>query len=85
MPVVESLTLGTPVICSDIPELRESGQNIPDYIHPVDGKRWMEVIIEYCHPDPGLRDAQLQRMRGFSPPTWEQHFKQVSEKLFPAE
>jgi len=83
MPVVESLTLGTPVICSDIPELRESGQNVPDYIHPVDGKRWMEVIVDYCHPDSGLRDAQLLRIRAFSPPTWEQHFKQVSEKHFP--
>jgi glycosyltransferase involved in cell wall biosynthesis len=82
MPIVESLTLGTPVICSDIPELRESGQNIPDYLHPIDGKGWMQTIMEYCRTDSELRAAQLQRMEKFTPPTWEQHFLQVSGSLF---
>jgi glycosyltransferase involved in cell wall biosynthesis len=82
MPVVESLTLGVPVICSDIPELRESGQNIPDYINPIDGIAWMNTIIDYCRADSVLRNAQLQRISNFSPPTWEDHFKLVSKKLF---
>ena len=82
MPVVESLTLGIPVICSDIPELKESGQNIPDYIHPIDGKKWMDTIINYCQPDSEMRKAQIQRIQDFAPPTWEEHFKLVSERLF---
>jgi glycosyltransferase involved in cell wall biosynthesis len=82
MPIVESLTLGTPVICSDVPELRESGQNIPDYIHPIDGKGWMEMIVEYSRPESSVRQAQLNRIPRFSPPTWEQHFLQVSGSLF---
>jgi glycosyltransferase involved in cell wall biosynthesis len=82
MPVVESLTLGIPVICSDIPELKESGQNIPDYIHPIDGISWMNTIIDYCKPDSSMRSAQLKRIENFTPPTWEAHFKLVSEKIF---
>jgi glycosyltransferase involved in cell wall biosynthesis len=82
MPVVESLAVGIPVICSDIPELKESGQGIPDYIHPIDGKRWGETIIDYCQADSALRNAQLQRMVRFEPPTWEQHFQQLSQEMF---
>lgn len=82
MPVVESLTVGIPVICSDIPELRESGQNIPDYIHPIDGRRWQETILDYCRPDSPLRAAQLERIQSFHPPTWEEHFLQVERELF---
>jgi glycosyltransferase involved in cell wall biosynthesis len=31
MPVAEALTSGTPVVCTDIPELREAGQNLCTY------------------------------------------------------
>lgn len=82
MPVVEALTLGVPVICSDIPELKESGQDIPDYIHPVDGMKWMNTIIDYCDPESPLRSAQLARINLFKPPTWEDHFKLVSDNFF---
>jgi len=82
MPVVESLALGIPVICSDIPELKESGQGIPDYIHPIDGKRWMETIIDYCQADSALRNAQLQRIPRFEAPTWDRHFQQFSRELY---
>ena len=81
MPVVEALTLCTPVICSDIEVLRESGQNIPDYISPIDGKRWLEVISDYSQADSALRKAQLQRIKHFNPPTWDNHFKTIIEQL----
>ncbi len=77
MPLVEALTLDTPVICSDIPAFHESGQEIPDYIHPIDGRKWMETVIDYCSVDSEMREAQLQRMKGFKPPGWDEHFKQV--------
>ena len=34
MPVAEALASGTPVLCSDTPELRESGQNLCTYVPP---------------------------------------------------
>ena len=75
MPVAESLSLGTPVICSDIPELRESGQNIPEYISPIDGVKWKNTILKYCDDDSELRNQQLERIKQYNPPTWEDHFK----------
>ena len=83
MPVVESLSLGTPVICSDITALRESGQDVPDYIDPLDGKRWMETIIDYCRPDSPLRAAQQERMKSYRPPSWDDHFAGTLGKLLP--
>lgn len=75
MPVAEALSMDVPVICSDIPELRESGQNIPDYISPIDGKKWIEVIEDYNHPESRLRQEQMLRIKNYSPPTWEGHFE----------
>jgi len=82
MPVVESLALGTPAICSDISALRESGQDIPDYIDPLDGKKWMETIINYCDVDSSSRNQQMARIGSFRPPTWDEHFRSTLGELF---
>jgi len=83
MPVVEALSLGTPVICSDISALRESGQDVPDYIDPLNGKRWMETIVDYCREDSPLRAAQLERIKAYRPPTWDAHFGGTLGRLLP--
>jgi glycosyltransferase involved in cell wall biosynthesis len=44
MPVTEALALGTPVICSDLPALREGGGNAPTYLDPLDGPAWIAAI-----------------------------------------
>ena len=81
MPVVEALSLGTPVICSDIPALRESGQDIPDYIDPLDGNHWRRTIINYCDENSDLRNNQLDRIKNFKPPTWEDHFAKTLDRI----
>jgi glycosyltransferase involved in cell wall biosynthesis len=48
MPVTEALAAGVPVICSDLPALREAGSKIPDYLDPLDGPAWMERILDYA-------------------------------------
>ncbi len=77
MPLVEALTLGVPVIASDLPVFREIAGDIPEYINPLDGKRWEQLIIEYAQPDSQVRLSQCQRMAGFVTPTWDAHFEQV--------
>lgn len=81
LPLIEALTLGTPVIASDIPIFREVGKNIPDYIDHLDALAWLERILEYTKPDSILRQAQLSRMAQFEPPGWEAHFLRLEAQL----
>jgi glycosyltransferase involved in cell wall biosynthesis len=77
LPVAESLALGTPVICSDLPPFRESAGEIPEYVDPLAGRGWAKVIMEYAQEDSEARRAQLDRLRGFGRPTWRAHFDTV--------
>lgn len=78
MPLVEALALGTPVIASDLPAFREIALNIPEYVDPLDGKRWADLIIEYAIAESPIRLRQCQRMSEFVAPTWDAHFEQVA-------
>ena len=77
MPLMEALSIGLPVIASDLPAFREISGDIPAYVDPLDGRRWRELIIEYAKPQSQERLNQCQRMVGFSAPTWTAHFEQV--------
>ncbi|WP_448874295.1 glycosyltransferase family 4 protein [Desulfobulbus propionicus] len=81
MPLVEALTLGVPVIASDLPVFREIAGTVPEYVDPLDGRGWAEAIVAYAQKDAPARQAQQQRMSRFSPPTWETHFAQVEYLL----
>ena len=73
LPVAEALAVGTPVICSDLPVLRETGGAVPDYIDPLDAARWMEVITLYAAEPSQPRQAQLARMIGWQCSRWDDH------------
>lgn len=81
MPLVEALALGVPVIASDLPVFREIAADIPEYIDPLDGRRWIEMITEYAQPDSARRAAQLERITQFKTPGWEDHFASVDALL----
>jgi glycosyltransferase involved in cell wall biosynthesis len=81
LPLVEALTLGVPAIASSLEVFREFAGDIPDYLDPLDGKGWRELIIEYTNPNSGKRAAQLQRMTGFQAPTWTRHMADVDAFL----
>ena len=74
MPVQEALALGTPVICSPLPAIREFAADIPEYAEPHDGVRWLELIAEYAKADSPLRREQVQRIGKFKDTTWDTHF-----------
>lgn len=76
-PLVEALGVGTPVIVSDLPVFHEIADNIPEYLDPLDGLGWMNMIMEYAKPDSEMRNKQLERMIGYKVPTWEDHFNIV--------
>jgi len=81
MPLVEALALGTPVIASDLPVFREAAGDVPDYADPLDGARWMELVLDYAAPAGAARAAQLGRLREFRVPAWAQHFGEVDAFL----
>ena len=55
LPVIEAFTAGIPVLCSDIPVLREVGGDAARYAAPDDVKEWRLLLTEVC------RDAQTRR------------------------
>jgi glycosyltransferase involved in cell wall biosynthesis len=81
IPLAEALTMGVPAICSDIPSLRELGDGVPDFVDPLDGPGWRELILDYSAPDGARRPAQLARMPQWHVPSWEEHFEIVEEVL----
>jgi glycosyltransferase involved in cell wall biosynthesis len=73
MPVTEALGAGVPVICSDLPALREAGGDVPDFLDPLDGHAWIRAVSDYAAAPSPRRIRQLERMGGWMPPTWEAH------------
>ena len=80
MPVAESLSVGTPVICSDLPALREAGGDVPDFLDPLDGPAWSAHILDHFRAGP-LHSAQKQRLAQWRPPSWEDHIAIVCEAI----
>ena len=77
MPLAEALAMGVPVIASDLPVFREIAGEVPEYVDPLDGQRWKELVVEYAQPQSPMRRSQCQRMAGCEMPTWGSHFQQV--------
>lgn len=73
LPVAEALSLGAPVIASDLAALREAGGAVPDYLDPLDGGAWTSAILDYAKPDSRQRRAQLGRLTGWRAPSWDEH------------
>jgi len=77
LPVAEALAAGVPVIASDLPALRETGGDVPDYLDPLDGPGWTAAVQDYARADSPMRAAQMVRMTRWSAPSWDAHFAQV--------
>lgn len=81
MPVTEALLAGTPVIASDLPALREAGCEVPDFLDPIDGPAWVRTIADYAQNDSPMRAQQIERLRGWTPPTWAAHIATVIDLI----
>ena len=69
LPVAEALSLGVPVIASDIAVHRELAPNAR-LIDPLDGLGWLSAIE--------AATAKSPKRRGYAAPTWDAHFEAVS-------
>jgi glycosyltransferase involved in cell wall biosynthesis len=77
LPLMEALNAKIPVICSDLDVFREMAQDIPDYLDPLDGAGWMNLIKEYMQQESAPRTAQLKRLSQFKVPSWDEHFAKI--------
>jgi glycosyltransferase involved in cell wall biosynthesis len=76
LPLIEAMELGVPVLASPLPVFREVAGLVPDYLDLDDEDAWLEAIYDYAQPESARRKAQLHRMRGFSAPSWSDHFSE---------
>jgi glycosyltransferase involved in cell wall biosynthesis len=81
LPVAEALAAGVPVLCSDLPALREVGGDVPEYLDPLDGAAWRAAIVDYAAADSPRRSAQLARLRNWRPPRWSKHFDAIERLI----
>jgi hypothetical protein len=81
LPVAEALSLGVPVIASELPVFREIAGDVPEYADPLDGQRWEALVTDYAQPNSPLRAAQLARMHRFHQSTWPEHFERFDALL----
>ncbi|MEM9736206.1 MAG: glycosyltransferase, partial [Pseudomonadota bacterium] len=73
LPLAEALALGTPVIASDLPALREVGGPVPTFLGARDRGRWQAAILEHLAPQP--------RVEAWQPPRWDAHFADLDTLL----
>jgi len=81
LPLIEALASGAPVIASDLPVFHEIGQEVPDFIDPLDGPAWQSAVLSYSRDPSPARDAQLRRLSRYRAPTWDGHFASITAWL----
>lgn len=77
LPLTEALSIGLPVIASDLPAFREIGQGVPLFIDADDEAAWEAAILDFARPESGGRSTQLKRLQHYRRPDWAQHFQTV--------
>lgn len=75
LPPMEAAALGVPVICSDLPALREVLENIPVYVQESDRYQWLSAVK--CLLEGQKKRQEAVKIAGFVPPSWEDHFNVV--------
>jgi glycosyltransferase involved in cell wall biosynthesis len=77
LPLIEGLTLGIPVIASDIPAHREVALGYAELIDPIDGHRWLRTIEDMIEPTTQLAVRHRATNAAYVPMEWSQHVDQA--------
>jgi glycosyltransferase involved in cell wall biosynthesis len=77
LPVVESLALGKPCICSTAPAVTEAAQGLATALDPLDTPAWV-AAIERMWKDVDARERDAARCkREFRAQTWQAHAQEL--------
>jgi glycosyltransferase involved in cell wall biosynthesis len=79
IPIVEALTLGTPVIASDLACHKQVGTSYVQYISPIDGLGWLNAIEAYM--DDQIARSRRAAVGSYQPLTWNSYFDTVEPWL----
>ncbi|MBJ7442326.1 MAG: glycosyltransferase, partial [Sphingopyxis sp.] len=79
LPIVESLSLGTPVVCSDISVFHEVSQNKAMFLSPLNGKGWLAAIEQLSVVNSSLHRDLLAKSGRFVAPAWDNYFCKIEE------
>jgi glycosyltransferase involved in cell wall biosynthesis len=77
LPVVESLALGKPCICSTAPAVTEAAQGLATALDPLDTPAWIAAIERLWQDAEARGKAAMRCVREFQPQTWEHHAEQL--------
>lgn len=80
LPMAEALTLGTPVIASDLPVHRETGQGRALYLAPYDVTAWVQALRR-LRDVPGALEELEAEAAAFRPITIQAYFGEVEQFL----
>lgn len=80
LPVVEAFLRGTPVLCSDIPVLREVGGTLARYFDNTDADALVKAVKELSEDKEGY-ERLLGEIKAYRPKTWEQTAKEMGNIL----
>ncbi|WP_404711416.1 glycosyltransferase family 4 protein [Sphingomonas sp. MMS24-J13] len=78
MPVSEAIALGVPVVCSDIPALREAALGNARFIDPLDGPGWLAAIQDLASLPVAERVARPDLR---SDRSWQRHLQILLDVL----
>ncbi|WP_174274980.1 glycosyltransferase family 4 protein [Sphingomonas bacterium] len=73
MPIAEALSLRVPVVCSDLPALREAGAAAPVFLDPLDGPAWQSTVLALEEADGDLSKQLRDRTSTWNAPSWRDH------------
>ncbi|HWB47701.1 MAG TPA: glycosyltransferase family 1 protein [Stellaceae bacterium] len=81
LPLVEALSLRTPVIASDIPTFREVTRGCALLLSPIDGVAWREAVMSYARRAAPAWQLAKAKTRPFRAPDWEGYFRRLDAFL----
>lgn len=81
LPLVEALSLGTPVIASDTATFREVTCGCALLLPAIDGVGWREAILAYASRAAPAWQLASAKAKPFRPPDWDDYFRRFDEFL----
>lgn len=77
LPPVEAAMAGVPVVCNELPVMREILGEYPIYASVTDSYSWVKAVETLTQADHGAGASGDRPLTRFDPPTWQAHFNVV--------